>query len=505
MTSVGGALEAPRVSRSLAEAAHVLGLPAPRHDATVRGITLDSRRVQAGDVYAALPGAHTHGAIFAAQAIAAGAAAIFTDRAGRSLIGDAPQVPVLVLEDPRAALGPFSAWVFDYPAARLKTIAVTGTNGKTTVTALVEAAIRACGESVGAIGTTGVRVDGITVPSARTTPEAPDLQGMLAAMVARGVSVVAMEVSSHALVLSRVDGICFDESVFTNLGRDHLDFHEGTEGYFAAKRSLFVPDRSKRALVNVDDEWGRRIFAWTDVPARGFAVDADSADWRPEAVEEDGLGYRYRLRGPGVDQSAGTRLPGRFNLSNAVAAAGAAISCGYPALDVARGIMACPGAPGRMERIGEGSSLWVIVDYAHTPDAVAAATAVGRELADRRGGKLRVVLGAGGDRDNAKRPGMGAAAARVADQVVVTDDNPRTEDPAAIRAAILGGAVGYRARVLELGDREAAISQVIATAKPADVVMVLGKGHETGQEINNVMHPMDDRELVRAAIRARPE
>lgn len=508
MTADPSPLAAPRVSRSIWAAADFLRVDRPQRDIEVAGITLDSRRVLPRDLYVALPGANTHGAAFLSQAVASGAAAVLTDAAGARLArqrGANADLPILIASDPRAVLGPLSAWVFGDPATKLKTIAVTGTNGKTTVTTLIEAAIRSCGDSVGAIGTTGVRVDGVTMPSARTTPEAPELQGMLAAMVERGVDVVAMEVSSHALVLSRVDGVVFDESIFTNLGRDHLDFHTDVEAYFAAKSTLFVGARSRHALISIDDEWGRRLFAATDVPARTYSVGLASADWHASAITPGELGNHFRLVGPGVNQQSGTMLPGRFNVANAVAAAAAAISCGYPASGVARGIANCPGAPGRMERIEGGSGVCVMVDYAHTPDAVAAAVAVGRELADRRGGRLLIVIGAGGDRDPAKRPQMGREAADVADTVVITDDNPRTEDAAAIRAAIRAGATGHRATVSEEADRRAAICDAVTSADAADVVMVLGKGHETGQEIDNMVYPLDDRELVRAALRARSE
>ena len=508
MTDDLDVLAAPRVSRSLWLAADFLRIARPKRDANIAGITLDSRRVRPGDLYVALPGANAHGAKFLGQAVASGAVAAFTDPAGAALARQSDanaELPMLIAPDPRVVLGPLSAWVFGDPATKLKTIAVTGTNGKTTVTTLIEAAIRCCGDSVGAIGTTGVRVDGVTMPSARTTPEAPELQGMLAAMVARGVDVVAMEVSSHALVLSRVDGIVFDESIFTNLGHDHLDFHSDAEAYFAAKSSLFVGARTQHALINIDDKWGRRLFAATDVSARTYSVDLAKANWHAAAITPDGIGWHYQLLGPGINQRSATTLPGRFNVANAVAAAAAAISCGYPASAVARGIANCSGAPGRMEQIEGGSGVCAVVDYAHTPDAVAAAAAVGRELADRRGGRLLIVIGAGGDRDAAKRPQMGRAAAVVADEVVITDDNPRTEDPAAIRAAIRSGATGHAAAVSEVADRREAIADTVARADSADVVMVIGKGHETGQEINNVVFPMDDRELVRAALRARSE
>lgn len=422
-----------------------------------------------------------------------------TDPSGVPWLTDC-DLPVLVCADPRGHLGDVSSWIYGYPAGRLQIVGVTGTNGKTTVTRLMEAAISSCGASVGVIGTTGIKGGGLSVASPRTTPEATDLHAVLAVMAERGVETVVMEVSSHALVLDRVGGIRFAVAVFTNLTQDHLDFHGDLEDYFAAKSRLFQPGTADLAVINVDCPWGRRLRSRIEIASQGYSVEsAEGAEWVARDIVRQGIGYRYRLTGPGVDERGSVGLPGDFNLSNAVAATAAAINCGYDARGVQVGIAKAEGPPGRMERVPVSTGAVVLVDYAHTPDAVALAARVGRGLVDPEAGRLTVVLGAGGDRDRDKRESMGLAAGLVADRVIVTDDNPRTESPAAIRERVLAGARDHRAEVLEVGDRGEAVACALADAGTGDVVMVLGKGHESGQEIEGMVYPMDDRELIRSA------
>jgi UDP-N-acetylmuramoyl-L-alanyl-D-glutamate--2,6-diaminopimelate ligase len=301
-------------------------------------------------------------------------------------------------------------------------------------------------------------------------------------------------VSSHALVMGRVDGVVFDVAVFLNLGRDHLDFHADEEDYYRAKASLFTPERARLALVGIDDEHGRRLAGETALPVRTFSVEGRTADWTVAELVPGPAGTTFRVLGPGVDVAAGVPLPGGFNVTNALAAVAACGEAGLDATAVARAIAAGGGVPGRFERVEAGQPFTVVVDYAHKPDAVRAALQALRPLTR---GRLVVVLGAGGDRDAGKRPLMGELAARLADVVVVTDDNPRTEDPAAIRAALLEGARAGTAELLEEGDRRAAIRTALGLARPGDIVLVAGKGHETGQEIHGVEHPFDDREVVR--------
>jgi UDP-N-acetylmuramoyl-L-alanyl-D-glutamate--2,6-diaminopimelate ligase len=472
-------------------------LPVEAEHTVVTGVCLDSRSVHRGDLYAALPGGTTHGARFGEQAVAAGAAAILTDPAGARLLGACP-VPVLVVPDPRSALGRLSAWVYGDPAERLLMLGVTGTNGKTTLTHLLAEALTAMDRSCGLIGTIGVRVGNEMLPSARTTPEAPDVHALLALMVDRGVRAVAMEVSSHALALGRVDGIVFDVAVFTNLSQDHLDFHGTMLDYFDTKAALFTEQRSRAAVICTEDRWGRQLAARSALPTTTYSA-AGPADWTLEQVRESASGaWRGTARGPGGGSTLlQSRLPGAFNRSNALGALATLVTAGAQPTAAAAGIASCAGVPGRMEPVGTGA-VGAFVDYAHTPDAV------GRAIEATRGfcpGRIVVVLGCGGDRDAGKRPEMGRVAAAGSDVLIVTDDNPRSEDPAVIRAAVLGGARGGRAEVVEVADRADAIAAAVRRCRAGDAVLVLGKGHETGREVRGTVTPFDDRTVLAAALR----
>jgi UDP-N-acetylmuramoyl-L-alanyl-D-glutamate--2,6-diaminopimelate ligase len=500
--------------RTLDELGDLLGLtpPSPGEGGAppvVTGITHDSRQVLPGDLYAALPGAHAHGASFAAAAAAAGAVAGLTDPAGRARV-TAAGLPVLVVETPREVLGRVAAAVYGEPAADLTLLGVTGTNGKTTTTYLLESALRALGRRTGLVGTVETRIGTEAVPSVRTTPEATDVHALLAVMREQGVQVCAMEVSSHALALHRVGGVVFDVAGFTNLSQDHLDFHEDLEAYFAAKASLFTPEHCRRAVICVADRWGRRLVE--QARAAGVPVTTVStgdrepaADWTVSDVRlhVDGAGSRFVVHGPGGQAHALTSpLPGDFNVANTALAFVMLLAAGVEAGPAAAGLASAGGVPGRMEQVPAPGGPLAVVDYAHTPDAVAAALGA---LRPGTRGRLVVVLGADGDRDPGKRPAMGAAAARHADLVVVTDDNPRTEDPAAVRAAVLAGAReaarSSGAEVLEVADRAEAVAVAVrATSGPADTVLVAGKGHEQGQEVHGVVHPFDDRSVLRAVL-----
>lgn len=467
-------------------------------DVLVSGVTLDSRRVLPGDLYAALPGARAHGADFADAALACGAAAVLTDEAGARTV--AGRAPVLVVEQPRAVLGAVSARVYDHPATAMRMIGVTGTQGKTTTTRILEGGLQSVGTTAAVIGTVGTRVGGRDVRTALTTPEAPDLHGLFARMREHHVDTCAMEVSSHALVMGRVDGVVFDVATFLNLGRDHLDFHPTTEDYFAAKASLFTPERARQGLACADDAHGRRLLDEAAIPMSSYALDGD-ADWRAVDLEPGPDGTRFVVRGPaGLELPASVALPGRFNVANALAAIASSALAGLDPAAVATGIAAGGGVPGRLERVAAGQDFTLVVDYAHKPDAVEAVLTTLRPLTE---GRLLVVIGAGGDRDPGKRPLMGEIAARLADVLVVTDDNPRSEDPASIRAALLEGARSGRAEVVEQGDRRLAIREAVARAEPGDVVLVAGKGHETGQEVLGEVHPFDDRAVAAEEVRRR--
>ncbi|GAA1961396.1 UDP-N-acetylmuramoyl-L-alanyl-D-glutamate--2,6-diaminopimelate ligase [Nocardioides panacihumi] len=470
-------------------------------DATVvTGVSLSTQRILPGDLYAALPGSRVHGIDFVGDALESGAVAVLTDVVGASLVRPGSPllagVPVVVTEDPRKALGRVAARVYGDPAAALRMIGVTGTQGKTTTTRLLEGGLQRAGVTAGVIGTVGTRIAGKDVKTSLTTPEAPDLHALFARMREQKVTACAMEVSSHALVLGRVDGVVFDVAVFLNLGRDHLDFHRDVADYYAAKASLFTPERARRGLVNIDDEHGRRLAAEAPIPVRTFSTNSD-ADWRAVDVELGPQGSTFTVVGPDVRLEARCPLPGDFNVTNTLAAIAAAAEAGLDATRVANGIGQSSGVPGRLERVEAGQDFTLVVDYAHKPDAVEAAIRTLRPLTD---GRVIVVLGAGGDRDAGKRPLMGELAGRLADVVVVTDDNPRDEDPAAIRAAVLAGARRGSAEVVEIGDRRAAVAEAVARAATGDIVLVAGKGHETGQEVAGVVHPFDDRQVAREVL-----
>ncbi len=461
----------------------------PVGDRRATGCTHDSRAVRPGDLYAALPGARAHGADFADDAVRSGAVAVLTDPAGAERLR-AATVPVLVADAPRAVLGGVARWVHGDPAAGMVVLGITGTNGKTTTAFLVEAGLRAAGHRTGLLGTVLTRIGDDVVPSVRTTPEATDLQALLAVMRERGTTAVAMEVSSHALALGRVDGVCFDVAGFTNLSQDHLDFHGSMQEYEAAKASLFSDRRSRVGVLNLDDPAGRRIARGATVPVVGYGEDAD---WSARQVDLRPDGSSFRLLGPGgVDVRASVQLPGAFNTANAVGALACLVTAGVPLADAVRGVADCPGVPGRMERVDVGQPFLALVDYAHTPDAVHRLVAAARGLTR---GRVIVVLGCGGDRDRGKRPLMGAAAAE-ADLAVLTSDNPRSEDPLAILDEMAAGAPG----ALREPDRRAAIAVAVAAARPGDVLLVAGKGHETGQEAHGVTTPFDDRTVLREVL-----
>ncbi len=461
---------------------------------TVSGVTHDSRAVRPGDLYAALPGAHAHGADFAEAAAAAGAVAAYTDRAGIALS------PALVLPDPRGQLGVVAAWVYGDPTAALDVIGVTGTNGKTTTAYLLEAGLAAAGRRPGLIGTVETRVGAAVSPSAHTTPEATDLQALFAVMREQGADSVAMEVSSHGLALGRVDGVRFAVAVFTNLSQDHLDFHGDLESYFSAKALLFSPERTAQAVVNIDDPYGARLAAMTAVPVVAVSAEGRAgATWRAEDVELAATGARFRVVGPGVERATTLRLPGAYNVANALGAVAALHAVGVDVDRALDGIAQLAGVPGRLEPVHAGQPFTALVDYAHTPESLRAVLAALRPLTE---GRLVVVLGCGGDRDRAKRPLMGAAAAEGADVVVVTSDNPRSEDPLAIIAAVLDGTRDVSGVEVHVEpDRAAAIALACALAGAGDTVLVAGKGHEREQVFSDHVVPFDDRAVLADAVR----
>jgi len=469
-------------------------------DVAVTGVTHSSSAVRPGDLYAALPGSRAHGAQFIPEALQRGAVAVLTDPAG--LRPDAG-VPFIVVDKPRDVLGEVASKVYGDPTRRLTTIGITGTAGKTSTTYLIEAGLRAAGQVTGLIGTVETRLGDLTVESIRTTPEATDLHALFAAALERGVQSVAMEVSSHALEVGRVGGVRFAAAGFTNFGLDHLDFHPSVEDYFAAKARLF-DGRAGVEILNLDDLSVMRLRkpeSWTYSVAEHSADAEAAADFSVSGVTTAGYGQAFDVHWRGRTARSGVQLPGRHNVANAVLAIAALVAVGVDLDVAARAVAAAPGSPGRMERVDAPGEVIGVVDYAHKPDAMVEVLKALRTLAASRGGRVICVVGAGGDRDRGKRPLMGRAAAQGADLVIVTDDNPRTEDPAAIRAEVLAGTADGPARVVEVGGRRDAIAYAVGEAKPGDVIALLGKGHERGQEVNGEVLPFDDRVELAAALR----
>lgn len=476
-------------------------------DVPVTGVTLDSRAVLPGDLWCALPGARAHGAEFAAQAAGLGAVAALTDADGTARCLEAG-LAVLTSAHPRRDTATAAAIVLDRPAEALTTIGVTGTNGKTSVTTMIHETLQDLGVPTGLIGTGGTTYRDAhgadhRIATVRTTPESPEVQGILARMREDAVRAVSMEVSSHALVLHRADAIVFDAACFTNLSQDHLDFHGDMEHYFRAKATLFTPEHARRGIVCVDDAWGRRLAEGADLEITTYATDPEvDADWHARDIVPGGdgaIGSTFRLVSrTGESHDLTSPLPGRHYVANTVAVALLLEATGLPIDTTAPAIARSAVVPGRMEQVA-AAPVRGVVDYSHTEAALAQALATLRALPGA--GRLLVVMGAGGDRDRGKRPHMGAAAALGADVVLVTDDNPRSEDPATIRAAVLAGVPeDADADVREIPGRAAAIDTAARLARDGDVILVAGKGAETGQDIGGVIHPFDDRTLLREAL-----
>lgn len=472
----------------------------------VRAVTSDSRRAGEGTLFVAVPGTAADGHDYAAAAVAAGAPAVLVEREVEGVEGAA----VLKVEGARRALGLAAANLYGRPAERLVLVGVTGTNGKTSITWLLEAIAEAAGRRTGVLGTTGYRFRGEARAASHTTPGPEILQGLLAEMVDGGVDLAVLEVSSHALDQARVEGCRFDAAAFTNLTRDHLDYHESLEAYFGAKARLFTDYLADdgAAVVNLDDEWGRRLAG--QLAADGRRVVGTTASDRPEgavrvlSARMDLGGIEATLALPdGERLEIASPLTGAHNLANLCTAVGLAFVLGFPHGAIVRGLAGCTGAPGRLERVADAGSpdapRHVFVDYAHTDDALARVVASLRALAPE-GARIVTVFGAGGDRDRGKRPLMGEAAS-ASDVVVVTSDNPRSEDPESIIDAVAAG-VRPGTELYREADRGAAIALAVGLARPGDVVLVAGKGHETTQTLRGEVRPFDDRVVAREALAA---
>jgi UDP-N-acetylmuramoyl-L-alanyl-D-glutamate--2,6-diaminopimelate ligase len=460
-------------------------------EATVFGITHDSRSVIPGDLYVALLGANNHGIDFIDEAIMNGAVAVASDAHGAS-VAEQKGLPVIELSHAREDMAKLAAEIYGHPEKKLTLTGVTGTNGKTTTTHILRSMFLDAGKHVGVIGTLGTYLDEEHLPGARTTPESTDLFSTLAVMAERGITNVFMEVSSHALALNRVSGIKFDVAVFTNLTQDHLDFHGSMENYFSAKALLFTPEFSKQAIVCTDDDWGVKLAAQTKIPVLTIGA---NGDWKAAQANSNADGMTtQQIEIKNSDSiSISVNMLGSYNATNAACALaasqflGLSMAAGLESLKKVRSI------PGRLEKVTIDSPGTAIVDYAHTPDAVATVLTVIKDANPKR---IITVIGCGGDRDALKRPLMGKVAAQLSDVVIVTDDNPRSEDPAAIRKSVIDGTTDCPAQVFEVGDRRVAISKALELAESGDVIAVLGKGHESGQEIAGKVFPFDDRVVV---------
>lgn len=470
------------------------GAPAACADIQVSGLAYDNREVSPGTLFFCVPGFTRDGHDFAADAVARGAAALVTER---PLALDAPQVRV---DSVRAAMAPAAAAFHGDPTGALEVVGVTGTNGKTTTAYLVRALLQADGRQTGLLGTVTAVIGGIEHAVRRTTPEAIDLQRTFAQMRDGGDRAAAIEVSSHALQLHRADAIHFAAAIFTNLTQDHLDFHKTMDEYFAAKRRLFTGEtpclaRPRHAIVNLDDPYGARLAAELDAPIT-FALRATGADYRVLALHTGRDGSTFTVRTPDGPLRLRSPLRGEFNVANVLAALATARALRVPADACAAAVATSGQVPGRFETVDEGQPFAVLVDYAHTPDSLENVLRAARGLTE---GRLRVVFGCGGDRDRGKRPQMGAIARRLADDVIVTSDNPRSEDPEAIIAEIL---TGSGEDVVHDADRRVAIGRAITAAQAGDVVVIAGKGHEQGQELAGGRRiPFDDVTVARAALR----
>lgn len=454
----------------------------------ISGVTQSASEVEPGDLFVALQGAKHHGIEFLDEAISKGAVAVLTDEKGSN-----SKLPTLIVANPRAVIGQISALIYQDPSANMFTVGITGTNGKTTVTTLLHQIWQSAKWDSGLIGTVNTQINSEILPSTHTTPEAASLQALFATMRERHLRAVAMEVSSHALAQHRVVGSKFKVAGFTNLTQDHLDFHGDMESYFQAKASLFRYGLSDLAVVNIDDKYGQRLAKLVEIPMVSVSR-LGSADWHYEEISNFSTMTMVKIRGPqGILIEGSTRLIGDYNLDNLLMAVAIAVISGVDPIEIAANLSSYTGAPGRLELVEVGQKFIAFVDYAHTPDAVTNVLKSARKLSN---GRLIAVLGCGGDRDKGKRPLMGKALL-LSDYPIFTSDNPRSEEPEAILKEMTTD-LSHSGEVIV--DRKVAIKRAVEIAKPGDVVAVLGKGHESGQEIAGTKYPFDDRKVLAEAI-----
>ncbi len=487
---------AGRTLRAVSELVSATSSSPELENIMVTGVSIDSHQIEAGDLFVAVAGAKTHGATYAGNAKLNGAIAVLTDEVGAALVTD---LPVLVVLNPRANAGVISAWLHNEPMRDMFSVAVTGTNGKTTVTTLLHQIAMAASRQSGLVGTVETRISDEVVPALRTTPEAPELQSLAAVMRERHMRNLFMEVSSHAVSLNRIGGSHFNIAAFTNLSQDHLDFHGDMDAYFAAKAALFSFKYADCAYINIDSTWSKKLMEMQELPVVQISRNAKSADWYFERIEIGVQSTVIAIRGTGgILIETTTKLVGDFNLDNLLMAIAISVAGGIDPIDIAAITPKLTGAEGRLEKVDLGQSFSALVDYAHSPDSV---TRVLAALRQSTAGKIIAVLGCGGDRDRSKRPLMGAALITGSDVAIFTSDNPRSEDPAQIVKEMVSGLTLPATTSIEL-DRKRAIEIAVAAANPGDVVVLLGKGHEPGQEIAGVKHNFDDRLVLAAAIEA---
>ena len=459
----------------------------------ITGLAQSSNSVEQGDLFIALPGEKVHGVEFVKDAIARGAVAVLTDPESALKVQG---VPVIISANPRRAAGVISAWFYSEPMRDLYSVGVTGTNGKTTVTTLLHQIMSAAGRESGLIGTVETRIGSEILTSKRTTPESSDLQALSAVMRERHMRNLVMEVSSHAITLERIRGSHFAVVAFTNLSQDHLDFHKTMEDYFAAKARLFTFEFADLAVINIDDAYGIKLAAQTELPVMSVSRYDQSATWHFVSITQDYMGAHVAIRGSGGILIEGkVQLHGGYNYDNLLMAVAIATESGIDPIDIAAILPHLSGAVGRLESVRLGQNFTALVDYAHSPDAVSRVLETAHEITD---GRVIAVLGCGGDRDSSKRPLMGKALLDGADIAIFTSDNPRSEEPEKILVQMtLGLDIQEPSAIIQ--DRAVAIKAAVNHAQEGDLVVILGKGHEKGQEIEGVIHPFDDRvELARA-------
>lgn len=460
----------------------------------ITGVVSSDKSVESGDLFLAFPGAHSHGATFATNAIAQGAEAVMTDAEGAALL---PDVPHIIVSNARISGATVAASLYRYPMRDIQSIGITGTNGKTTVTTLLYEIFEKVGRDTGLIGTVGNRIGRESLKSERTTPEACELQALAAVMREQHMRHLVMEVSSHSLEMKRMVGSHFSIVGFTNLSQDHLDFHHDMESYFQAKKQLFSHEYADSAFINIDTEYGQRLFESCEIQPTAISRFRNEATWHFKELHNTAFGMEFVIRGTGgILIESSTQLHGAFNADNLLMAIAIAAECGVDPIEIAALAPQLIGAPGRMQGVALGQPFKAIVDYAHSPDAVINVLESAREFTS---GKIIAVLGCGGDRDKSKRPLMGKALIGGADIAIMTSDNPRSEEPSVILNEMSAGL----STAIVIEDRRAAIEKAIELAGPGDSVLVLGKGHELGQEMNGVIKAFDDRLEIARAIEAK--